>query len=352
MSFQRISTEAIVKGMVRKDAAWRVISDFGNYPALMSNVDKVVVHERKEHHGKSEWFVTLDNAPLHWLEHDTFDAPRYGINFESIDGDFERISGSWKVEDGNGDGIRLEYSVDYRLGIPVIEEVVGDVLKQKMKKGIDSMMLAVKNELDKPARIEERAYSRSGINSYNTFLLNEREMRAHVINISRQGMMFVATALTDPGKALIAIDGVIVDAEVFSDPVFPRRMRAVFQKAIRQDELDTVVEYLTTKNVRSVSRILIQKDAVLKYGEKEISVHIVDISPGGMLIGRIDPSEIIDDAFEIEGVSLVPGNGKYDAVKKTLRIQYAQNLNEVDYTRLLARLESSNARPAVEMQMA
>jgi ribosome-associated toxin RatA of RatAB toxin-antitoxin module len=351
MNNRVITTEAIIKGLVRKDAAWQVISDFQNFPTLMKNVDKVVIHDRNEHEGKSEWFVTIENAPMHWLEQDIFDAPKYGMRFESIDGDFEQINGSWKVEDFHGDGIRLEYSMNYHLGIPVIEEVVGDVLQKKMKKNADSMVQAIKDELYKPAIAEERASPRIPIGLYNTFFLNGKEIRALVCNISRKGMMFAAGAGLHAGEGLFIIDGVAIGAEMLSDPVSSEKFRAIFQKEIRQDELDHLTEYFLTKNLRSYTRKLMQKDAVLKSDEKEIPVRIIDISPGGMLIGQIDFREAVEGAFTIDGVSIPPHKKDYDAWAKTLRIQYSKALSENDFVEMLTMLESAHASP-VQLQMA
>ena len=351
MNYRIVTTEAIIKGIVRKDAAWRIISDFQNYPALVKNVDKVIIHDRNEHEGKSEWFVTIENAPMRWLEQDIFDAPKYGIRFESIDGDFEQINGAWKVEDFHGEGIRLEYSMNYHLGIPVIEEVVGDVLQEKMKKNADSMVQAIKDELDKPGRAEERACPRIPISQYNTFFLNGREIRAHVCNISRKGMMFATGAGLHSGEALFIIDGVAIGAEMLCDPVMPDKFRAIFQKEIRQDELDHLIEYLATKNIRSHTRTPMQKDAVLRSDETEIPVRIIDISPGGMLIGQFDFREAVDGAFEINGVSIPPHKKDYDAWAKTLRIRYTQRMKEIDYAEMLTRLELTNVSP-VQLQMA
>jgi ribosome-associated toxin RatA of RatAB toxin-antitoxin module len=298
MGSQRVSTEAIVKGMVRKETAWRIISDFGNYPSIMKNVDKVVVHDRGERDGKSEWFVSLDSAPLHWLERDTYDASRYGIEFESIDGDFESIRGFWRVEDAAGEGIKLEYGLDYNLGIPVIEEVVGDIFREKMKKNVESMMQAVKHELDRPVRSDERVHPRAAIDRHNDLLIDGKSVRAYVLTISRKGMMFVAAAAPAPGKSLIGIGDAVIQAETFSDPAAPGRVRAVFFKEIRQDEFDAAVEYLTTKNLRLDQRVPVLKDTLLKSAGMEIPVHIFDVSSHGMRIGPLYAGDMIADAFE------------------------------------------------------
>jgi ribosome-associated toxin RatA of RatAB toxin-antitoxin module len=351
MNYRRVSTEAILKGIVRKDAAWRIISDFKGFPKLMSNVDKIVIHDRSDEKGKSEWFFTLDNAPLHWLEQDHFDPLNYEIKFESIDGDFDRISGAWKIEDHKGVGIKLNYSVDYHLGIPVIDEVVGDIFQEKMKKSIDSMVQSVTDELSRPIRIEERKHPRVHMNQYNTITVNGKTLRLKILNISRQGMMFVSHRKIGPGEMDFAVEGKVIKAEVLSSADSPNKTRAVFQREIRQDELDHILHYFTTKNLRSNMRLLIEKNTVLISADKRIPVHLVNISPGGMLIKHFDIRDVLDDVFEIEGVQFVPFKKNYDTVAKTLRIQYTKRLSESDFKEIIAKFENSSRR-LVEMQIA
>jgi hypothetical protein len=93
MGFERVSTEAILKGKVRKEFAWTIISDYSRYEAIMDNVDRVNILEKSATEGKSEWFVTVEEAPLRWVERDYYDADNFELRFESIDGDFENING-------------------------------------------------------------------------------------------------------------------------------------------------------------------------------------------------------------------------------------------------------------------
>jgi ribosome-associated toxin RatA of RatAB toxin-antitoxin module len=351
MNSQRVSTETIIKGRVRKDAAWRIISDFGLYSTLMTNVDKVIIHDRDEREGESEWFVTIDKAPVRWLEKDHYDPMNYGIQFESIDGDFEQINGSWKVEDYNNEGIKLDYSIDYNLGIPVIEEVVGDVLKEKMKNNIDSMMQSIADELIKSMRVEERRYPRNVISKFNNISLNGKDMRPYIFNISRQGMMFASNTRFNSSEALFTIDEVQIKADLLFDTDSTNKTRAIFQREIRQDELDHILIYLLTKNIRSHMRTPIEKSAILKSAHQAHSAYIIDISPAGMYIGHLESGNISEEPFEIGSVSIVPRKRNYSPENKTVRIQYAKVLSEKDFTELLKTIKCSQVQ-TIEMQIA
>ena len=147
MTFEHVSTEATLKGNVRKETAWKLITDFSRYPVFIGNIDDVKILEINDNESKSEWFVTIDGAPLRWIERDLYDKENFNLRFESIEGDFDTINGNWRIENYNHRGIKISFEVDYSLGIPVIEEVLGPVLKQKMKGNIDSMIKSVKEEL-------------------------------------------------------------------------------------------------------------------------------------------------------------------------------------------------------------
>ncbi len=63
MSFETVTTEAVLPGCVRKEKAWDIISDYSRYPAIMDNVDKVEITERTGKEGISRWYITVEEAP-------------------------------------------------------------------------------------------------------------------------------------------------------------------------------------------------------------------------------------------------------------------------------------------------
>ena len=259
MAMQRISTEAVLRGNVRKDSAWEIISDFTGFPGLISSVDKVTILERNEDVGKSEWFITVDNAPLRWTQIDRFDRKNYEIRFESIDGDFETISGFWKVEDFNNEGIKLHYSVDYSLGIPVIEEVVGDVLKEKMKNNIDFMISAIKNRLDNP-KAEDRKHERYPVNVCAVLGINNTNIQAKVDNFSQGGMKFSVNGPLAGQEAQLTIDGVQVAADLHFNGPHRTIARAIFRQALSEVQFERALHFLMTENMRSQAYKIVQPE--------------------------------------------------------------------------------------------
>ena len=132
----------------RADLAWKLLTNFGGFPAIMSNVTRVVVtHSGGEGYGESEWFVDIEGAPLRWKERDRIDPQARRIDFEAFEGDFETFVGSWNLEQPGPRELRIRCSVTYDLGIPVIDEVLGHILEEKMSTNLRAMLLAIRDRL-------------------------------------------------------------------------------------------------------------------------------------------------------------------------------------------------------------
>jgi hypothetical protein len=85
MAFEKVLSEAIIQGCVRKESAWNIISDYSKYSAIMDSVDSVEILERTEETGLSKWQVSVDSAPLYWVEKDYFNRRDFEILFKSVD---------------------------------------------------------------------------------------------------------------------------------------------------------------------------------------------------------------------------------------------------------------------------
>jgi ribosome-associated toxin RatA of RatAB toxin-antitoxin module len=242
MSFETVSTETVLPGCVRKEKAWKIISDYTRYPAIMDNVDKVEIAERSGDEGISRWYITVEEAPLYWVEKDHFNNRDFEITFKSIEGDFDNINGRWHIQDSVGDGIAIHFEIQYNLGIPVIEEVLGHILKEKMKTNIDKMMAAVRKELC-GAHSDERKYPRHAIGRPHVCAYKGTILNLFVLNISEGGMMtrFVPD-IGDAGVMDIAtslLDVVAVYPDESTD-----RCRFIFRKPLDDARLKHFISNL------------------------------------------------------------------------------------------------------------
>ena len=231
MAFQTVVSEAVLSGCFRKENAWNILRDYTRYPEFMENVDKVEIIERNGNVGMSRWFITVEDAPLAWIEKDLFDTPNYQIAFQSIEGDFDNINGRWSIIDNIDSGIAINFELQYNLGIPVIEEVLGHILQEKMKANLDTMMVGVTNELQRGV-VEERRHVRYTVGRYHTFDMGAIPCRVFVRDISAGGMAAHYQPGMLPKGGTLAIDGITIDVESVYNSEALNRSQFVFRSEV------------------------------------------------------------------------------------------------------------------------
>lgn len=340
MGYECVTTEAILKGKVRKEFAWKIISDYSRYEEFMENVDKVNILERSASVGKSEWFVTVEEAPLKWIERDYYDVDNYELRFESIDGDFENINGRWKVEDFQNEGIKIYFSIDYNLGIPVIEEVLGHILREKMKTNIDSMIHAIKEELTR-TQGDDRIYKRYSIGKYNNLNLNSKDVRAFIVNLSQKGMMFYYDGEFDAQNITVKTSGLSIEAEALFNDLKHKNIRIIFKEAISERQIEELVSALNTSGIRAFERQLIEKHMTITFSDQAFPVFLINLSPKGILLKYDDAFEWRDESFELAGVKLSAREFHHDIASKTVRVQFTNTINELEFASLLKKIRDS-----------
>ena len=177
-----------LKECCRKRDAWQQIIDFANYPEVIPQVDAIRIFEQNPHHVRSEWSITLDGAPFSWIEIAAPQQEQFVINSEAISGDFDTLRGKWKIEDSENEGIKLLYFLEYKLGIPVIEENCRDILMAKMQQYITTLVEKQGSRIRKQAS-EQRRFKRIPLNRFCSFSIDRRIIEANIQNVSRGGMM-------------------------------------------------------------------------------------------------------------------------------------------------------------------
>jgi ribosome-associated toxin RatA of RatAB toxin-antitoxin module len=146
MTLTKVEKEITISKYRNRERAWNIISDFAKYPEIMKNVEQVNVIERNEAKGKSEWHVKVEDAPITWIEEDFYDKENGILSFKSIEGDLEIFNGRWELTEIEG-GMKIKFSVEYYLGIPVLEDSLGPILKEKMQSNIDEMLSDIEKRI-------------------------------------------------------------------------------------------------------------------------------------------------------------------------------------------------------------
>jgi len=257
MALEHVSTSAVLKGMFRKEKAWAIIADYARYARIMKNVESVTVRERSDKEGVSEWSVSIDGAPLSWIEKDYYDKENFELNFESINGDLDAINGRWKIENHNHEGIEITFDVKYDLGIPVIEEVLGPTLKEKMKSNIQDMVASIETELKKE-QVEERKFERFALGTHHHIRINGNSIRVAVVNVSQAGMMIRYDGMLNLVNATVKINGSGIDSEIILNDIKQKNYRIRFNRILEKDELDKVIAILSHETSQVQEAVVVE----------------------------------------------------------------------------------------------
>jgi ribosome-associated toxin RatA of RatAB toxin-antitoxin module len=126
--------------------AFALMIDVARYPDYMPSVNSLEILAGDDDQVVTRWDAEIDGAPIRWVQRVWWNAAEHEMYFEAMAGDFDVFRGKWAAGRAE-DGVRLELAVDYRLGIPVIEEVLGPILKEKVEANSVAMLEAIAGQL-------------------------------------------------------------------------------------------------------------------------------------------------------------------------------------------------------------
>jgi coenzyme Q-binding protein COQ10 len=130
-----------------KNKVYSILKNMEEFPQFMKGVKKLSIIERDDNRLVTHWEVEIDGAIVMWKEEDIFDDKETTINFKMIEGDYKSYGGNWRVEDAPK-GAKITIIANFDWGMPVFEELVGNILCRKARKALRSMLNAIKNRLD------------------------------------------------------------------------------------------------------------------------------------------------------------------------------------------------------------
>jgi ribosome-associated toxin RatA of RatAB toxin-antitoxin module len=123
------------------EAAFDFVLNVDNYAKLMPNVNSVHIVEQSDGQRITHWDTEIEHAPLIWTERDFILPARFRIEFDCIEGDFEIFRGCWEVVPSDHKSeTQVACEIAYSVGIPVIEDIIGPVLRQKITENLTMML--------------------------------------------------------------------------------------------------------------------------------------------------------------------------------------------------------------------
>lgn len=129
------------------DRAYEYLSDMKSYSEHMSDVIDVQVERTSADEGTAFWNTKIENAEFNWTQQNVYDAENRTVRFKLLDGDFSMMTGEWKIdEDDNHFFLCLD--LEYEVGLPVIEDILGPILKKKMQTNALNMLKNLKTWIE------------------------------------------------------------------------------------------------------------------------------------------------------------------------------------------------------------
>jgi ribosome-associated toxin RatA of RatAB toxin-antitoxin module len=122
--------------------SYGIVVDIERFPEFMDNVTSVKILSSDSARKVVAWEMMIDDAPLDWVEEVRYDAERCCVDFRAIEGVFERFDGRWQVLP-DPMGSRVELDLEYEIGLPEIEDVIGPILKTRLEANLESMIASL-----------------------------------------------------------------------------------------------------------------------------------------------------------------------------------------------------------------
>lgn len=134
-----IAREAV---SAKSQEAYAVVVDVGAFPNFMSNISACTVRSDEPGRKLVDWVMEIDGAELEWTEAIFYDDRACTAQFEAVEGIFSRFDGTWRVTD-QADGALVELELEFELGLPEIEDIIGDILHRKLAENAEAMLQAI-----------------------------------------------------------------------------------------------------------------------------------------------------------------------------------------------------------------
>jgi ribosome-associated toxin RatA of RatAB toxin-antitoxin module len=138
---RRVTVEATVPDADAAEVFAR-LQDFSSYPLYTDAVREVVIEGTDESGTTSDWAVNFRGGILRWRERDVIDPVARTIDYEQVEGDFERFEGDWRVT-SEGDAVRVVFTARFDLGIPTLAPIIDPIAERALRENIQTILLGL-----------------------------------------------------------------------------------------------------------------------------------------------------------------------------------------------------------------
>jgi predicted amino acid dehydrogenase/ribosome-associated toxin RatA of RatAB toxin-antitoxin module len=111
----------------------RLLAHAEDYLSHVPGVKECRVLSRNRHEAVTSWKVEMDGVLFTWKEKTIPNYRNFMIEFQAVEGDLEKFEGCWKLEDHPFGGTEVFLEAAIKIGIPVLEHVMGGVISEKVR---------------------------------------------------------------------------------------------------------------------------------------------------------------------------------------------------------------------------
>lgn len=118
------------------------IRRFERYPDLARHVQTTAVLESGDATGRSSWELHFRSGLLRWTERERFAPGELRLEFEQIEGDFERFAGRWQLQPSDP-GTRVYFRAEFDFGIPSMEGILDPIAERVIRETVHAVVVGM-----------------------------------------------------------------------------------------------------------------------------------------------------------------------------------------------------------------
>jgi uncharacterized membrane protein len=142
-----VKTSVWINAPIEK--VFAIARDTEQYPTYMKEVDSITPVERDGSRLVADWvgIVPTFGLKIRWRQEEIWDDDRFRSQFRQIQGDYDRLEGTWEFHAENG-GTRFEQFLDYEYNVPTLASLVKKVIHTIVVKNLESINEAFKSRAE------------------------------------------------------------------------------------------------------------------------------------------------------------------------------------------------------------
>lgn len=116
------------------------------FPEFMPDVQEVTILEQRDGGLQtSRWvgIVKEFKRTIAWTEEDLWDVVNHTCTFHQLEGDFALYQGTWSFTETES-GTRMVMELEYDYDVPLIGNLIKNLLRRKMQENCDNILTAIK----------------------------------------------------------------------------------------------------------------------------------------------------------------------------------------------------------------